>query len=61
MIGLTTPPLGVCLFVAAGIGKVSIGEVSRAGFPFLVVSLIVLTLVTLLPELSLFLPQLFLD
>ncbi|MEM9526377.1 MAG: TRAP transporter large permease, partial [Bacteroidota bacterium] len=27
MIGLTTPPLGVCLFVAAGIGKVSIGAV----------------------------------
>jgi tripartite ATP-independent transporter DctM subunit len=61
MIGLTTPPLGVCLFVAAGIGKVSIGEVSRAGFPFLVVSLFVLTLVTLLPELSLFLPRLFLE
>lgn len=61
MIGLTTPPLGVCLFVAAGIGKVSIGEVSRAGFPLLVVSLIVLTLVTLIPALSLFLPELFLD
>lgn len=61
MIGLTTPPLGVCLFVAAGIGKVSIGAVSRAGFPFLLVSLIVLALVTLLPELSLFLPRLLLD
>ncbi|MEM9260410.1 MAG: TRAP transporter large permease subunit, partial [Bacteroidota bacterium] len=61
MIGLTTPPLGVCLFVAAGIGKVSIGAVSRAGFPFLLVSLIVLALVTLLPELSLFLPKLLLD
>ncbi|MEM6771603.1 MAG: TRAP transporter large permease, partial [Bacteroidota bacterium] len=61
MIGLTTPPLGVCLFVAAGIGKVSIGEVSRAGFPFLIVSLIVLALVTLLPELSLFLPNLLID
>jgi hypothetical protein len=59
MIGLTTPPLGVCLFVAAGIGKVSIGAVSRAGFPFLVVSLIVLALVTLIPELSLFLPRFF--
>ena len=59
MIGLTTPPLGVCLFVAAGIGKVSIGAVSRAGFPFLVVSLVVLALVTLFPGLSLFLPSLF--
>jgi C4-dicarboxylate transporter DctM subunit len=61
MIGLTTPPLGVCLFVAAGIGKVSIGAVSRAGFPFLLVSLIVLTLVTLFPDLSLFLPKLLMD
>ena len=58
MIGLTTPPLGVCLFVAAGIGKVSIGEVSRAGFPFLLVSLAVLTLVTLWPGLSLWLVRL---
>lgn len=61
MIGLTTPPLGICLFVSAGIGKVSIGKVSRAGLPFLMVSLVVLTLVTLFPELSLFLPHLFLD
>ena len=61
MIGLTTPPLGVCLFVAAGIGKVSIGAVSRAGLPFLLVSLLVLALVTLIPELSLFLPELFMD
>ena len=61
MIGLTTPPLGVCLFVSASIGKVSIGAVSKAGIPFLIVSLIVLTLVTLFPEISLFLPNLFMD
>ena len=57
MIGLTTPPLGVCLFVAASIGKVSIGAVSRAGLPFLLVSLLVLALVTLFPALSLWLPE----
>ncbi len=61
MIGLTTPPLGVCLFVAAGIGKTSIGSVARAGFPFLLMSLLVLALVTLIPGLSLWLPQLFMD
>jgi tripartite ATP-independent transporter DctM subunit len=59
MIGLTTPPLGVCLFVAAGIGKTSIGSVARAGFPFLLMSLLVLALVTLFPGLSLYLPGLF--
>ncbi|MEM6699546.1 MAG: TRAP transporter large permease, partial [Bacteroidota bacterium] len=61
IIGLTTPPVGVCLFVASGIGKVSIGKVSKASLPFLAVSLGVLTLVTLFPELSLFLPSLFMD
>ena len=58
MIGLTTPPLGVCLFVAAGIGKVPVGDVSRAGLPFLLVSLGVLALVTLVPGLSLWLVDL---
>ncbi len=59
IIGLTTPPVGVCLFVASSIGKVSMEEVSVAGFPFLLVSFIVLALVTLFPGLSLFLPGLF--
>jgi tripartite ATP-independent transporter DctM subunit len=61
MIGLTTPPVGVCLFVASSIGKISISVVSKASFPFLIVSLIVLTLVTLFPQISLFLPGLFMD
>ena len=61
IIGLTTPPVGVCLFVASSIGKVSITSVSKAGFPFLMVSLLVLVLVTLFPSLSLALPELFAD
>lgn len=61
IIGLTTPPVGVCLFVASSIGKISIGAVSKAGFPFLLVSLLVLVLVTLFPSLSLWLPELFMD
>ena len=61
IIGLTTPPVGVCLFVASSIGKVSIGKVSKAGFPFLLVSLAVLILVTLIPEISLWLPSLFME
>lgn len=61
VIGLTTPPVGVCLFVASSIGKVSITEVSKSSFPFLAVSMLVLTLVTLFPEIALFLPGLFSD
>jgi C4-dicarboxylate transporter, DctM subunit len=59
VIGLTTPPVGVCLFVASSIGKISLERISRAGLPFLLVSFLVLLLVTFVPEISLFLPGLF--
>ncbi len=61
IIGLTTPPVGVCLFVASSIGKISIDQVSRAGFPFLLVSILVLILVTYFPQISLLLPDLFFE
>ena len=61
MIGLTTPPVGVCLFVSSSIGKTSISVVSKASWPFLLVSIAVLVLVTLIPQISLFLPALFMD
>ncbi len=61
IIGLTTPPIGICLFVTSSIGKTSIAKVAKANIPFLLLSLLVLTLVTLFPEISLFLPSLFLD
>lgn len=58
VIGLTTPPVGVCLFVAAGIGKISLVQATKAILPFLLVSLIVLALVSYVPAVSLFLPSL---
>lgn len=61
IIGLNTPPVGVCLFVASGIGKISIEKIARAGLPFLIVSLLVLALVTYVPQISLFLPDLLMD
>ena len=59
MIGLTTPPVGVCLFVAANIGKITLGQVSRAIWPFLLCNIIVLFLVSYIPAISLWLPNLF--
>ena len=58
MIGLTTPPVGVCLFVTSSIGKISLGKISKAILPFLAVSLFVLLLVTYIPQISLALPNL---
>ncbi|SEA79974.1 TRAP transporter, DctM subunit [Thalassobacillus cyri] len=59
MIGLSTPPVGVCLFVASSIGKVSLGQASKALLPFLGVSLLVLLAVSFIPSLTLYLPSLF--
>ena len=54
-IGFVTPPVGVNLFVASGITKVKIEQVSRAAVPFLIAMLVVLGFVTFIPEISLFL------
>lgn len=59
VIGLSTPPVGVCLFVASSIGKVGILTVSKELIPFLLVTLIVLLLVAFVPQITLFLPSLF--
>ncbi|QDI92105.1 TRAP transporter large permease [Salicibibacter halophilus] len=59
MIGLSTPPVGVCLFVASGIAKVPIGKTVRELVPYFGVALFVLLLVSYIPSLSLFLPNLF--
>lgn len=59
MIGLITPPVGLCLFVACGIAKVSVEKLVRAIWPFLLIEIVVLLIVTYVPPVSLFLPKLF--
>jgi C4-dicarboxylate transporter, DctM subunit len=61
MLGLTTPPVGVCLFVAANIGRIGLTDISRAILPFRGCNLVVLLLVSYIPALSLWLPGLFYD
>jgi tripartite ATP-independent transporter DctM subunit len=60
-IGLLTPPVGPTLAVGCAIGKVTMEAVSRSILVFYVPMLIVLLLVTYLPELSLWLPRVLLD
>nr|WP_286181013.1 TRAP transporter large permease [Bacillus sp. ISL-37] len=59
VIGLVTPPVGVCLFVASQIGKVPIGRAARELIPFIGVSLAILMLVAFVPQITLYLPSLF--
>ena len=58
MIGQMTPPVGMLLFVISSIGRVSIHELVKASFPFLLALLIALILITIFPKISLFLPGL---
>jgi TRAP-type C4-dicarboxylate transport system permease large subunit len=59
MIGLVTPPMGICLFVSNSIAKVGVGAISRKIMPLFIVELIVLAIVTFIPETVTFLPRLF--
>jgi tripartite ATP-independent transporter DctM subunit len=59
-IGLLTPPVGPTMVVGCAIGGVSMEAVSRSILIFYVPMLVVLALVTYVPELSLWLPHLLL-
>lgn len=58
-IGMCTPPLGVCLFVSGSIAKVSLKEQFKDLIPMILVLILVLIIVTYIPNITLFLPQLF--
>ena len=57
-IALVHPPVGLNLYVLATISDAPIGEVIRGILPFLLLLLIVLGIITYVPELSLWLPHL---
>ncbi|MED4203805.1 TRAP transporter large permease [Neobacillus mesonae] len=57
-IGLFTPPVGLNLYVASGIGNIKIQSISRAVLPFVIAAVVVLLLITYIPALSTFLPNL---
>ncbi|MBR0554431.1 TRAP transporter large permease [Ciceribacter sp. L1K23] len=59
MIGLMTPPYGLALYLGASISGVPLGRIVVASLPFLFTNLVVLLLVTYIPEISLTLPRLF--
>lgn len=58
LIGQITPPLGVMLYVAAGIARVSVVSAIRAAVPFITVMIAVTVLIAMVPQLVTFLPGL---
>ncbi len=57
IIGLATPPFGMCLFIATGIAKNPLEKNMKAILPFCAVEIIVLFLVTYIPDICLTLPR----
>lgn len=57
-IGLLTPPVGTVLFVGCAIGKVSIAQGTKAMMPFFYALLVVLLIITYVPQVVMWLPNL---
>ena len=57
-IGMITPPFGLDIFVASSTLNEPIAKIVRGVWPFIVVNLLALVVVTYLPDLSMFLPRL---
>jgi tripartite ATP-independent transporter DctM subunit len=56
-IGLITPPVGTCLFIASSITKITIERLTISLFPFIGVALIVLLLITFVPSITMWIPN----
>ncbi len=57
-IGMITPPVGLNLFVTSGVTGMPLWDVVKAAMPWLMVMLSFLIIITYIPQVSLFLPQL---
>lgn len=58
-IGLNTPPVGMNMFIVCAISKITVGQYTREALPFLFALVLVLFLVTYVPQTVLWLPGLF--
>lgn len=58
VVGIMTPPMGIGLYILVAIGKLRFGDLARACIPFILALLVALALLTFVPALSLWLPDL---
>ncbi len=58
LIGIATPPMGIGLYIMVEVGKVPFERVAVAVLPFLIPLLVVLVMITYMPSLTLWLPDL---
>jgi C4-dicarboxylate transporter DctM subunit len=60
-IGMLTPPLGICLFISCNIAKIQLSEIIKFISPFLIVMITILVIMTYVPDIVMFVPDLFGD
>jgi len=58
-LGLMTPPLGACLFVVCGITNLTLEQITKEIFPFIIIEVIVLLIITFSPSLTMMVPRFF--
>lgn len=58
LVGFVTPPVGLCLFVIAGVTGRPMEKIALKALPMIGIALIVLALITIFPQVSLILPEL---
>ncbi|WP_176961133.1 TRAP transporter large permease [Lentibacillus cibarius] len=58
MIGILTPPMGMALFVVSKVGQIPIHVLTRGVLPFWIPLFVTLIIITILPQIVLFLPNL---
>ena len=57
-VGLVTPPIGACLMVISTIAQENYWSLARETLPFVLIEMVVLAIITFIPETVLFLPRL---
>lgn len=60
MIGILTPPMGMALFVVSRVGKIPVSTITRGVIPLLIPIVLTLVLLTIFPQIVLFIPNLIL-
>lgn len=57
MIGLSTPPFGMLLFIVSGLGKTKIGGVIKEIIPMVLIMILLLFMCTYIPDIIMFIPN----
>jgi len=56
MISMITPPMGLMVFIVGGLAKIPIGPIFRESVPFMITLYVVMILITVFPQIVLWLP-----